>query len=123
MDCKQDRCGACCGGSCGGCGGELVLTQPELDLLRRLAQIPFLPVARRADGETPVYLEDGADAAVFSSAILGLYQKQLIELDYDIPLINFDYRAYAPYPCRGSMALTARGQTAVELLDIQGIDV
>ena len=122
MDCKQDRCGACCGGSCGGCGGALVLTQPELDLLRRLAQIPFLPVARRADGETPVYLEGGADAAAFSSAILGLHQKQLIELDYDIPLVNFDYRAYAPYQCRGSMALTARGQTVVELLEIQGLD-
>lgn len=122
MDCEHDRCGACCGGSCGGCGGELVLTPQELELLRRFAQIPFLPVARRADGETPVYLEDGADAAAFSAAILGLRQKQLIELDYDIPLVNFDYRAYAPYPCRGSMALTARGQAAVELLEIQGVD-
>ena len=122
MDCEHDRCGACCGGSCGGCGGELVLTPQELELLRCFAQIPFLPAARRADGETPVYLEDGADAAAFSAAILGLRQKQLIELDYDIPLVNFDYRAYAPYPCRGSMALTARGQAAVELLEIQGVD-
>lgn len=113
---------ACKHGCCGGYRGELVLTPPELELLRRLAQIPFLPVTRRADGETPVFLEDGADPEAFSAAILGLQQKQLIELDYDIPLENFDYQAYARYPCRGSIALTARGQTTVEFLEIQGID-
>lgn len=38
-----------CNGNCGGCTGcarELVLTEPEIGLLRELGQIPFLPVAR-----------------------------------------------------------------------------
>ena len=104
-------------GCCGCCrGGELELTAAELALLRRLATLPFLPLARRADAETPVCLE--ADTA----AILGLAQKQLVRLDYDMPLVNFDYAGYAAYPCRGSMALTARGQTVLDLLDIQGIE-
>lgn len=114
-------CGGCGGGSCGGCGGALELTQPELDLLRRFAQLPFLPVARRADAETPVCLEDTASPETLSAAILGLAQKGLIRLDYDLPLSNFDYAAYGSCLHRGSMALTARGQAAVELLEIQGI--
>ena len=39
-----------CNGNCGGCAGcarELVLTEPEIGLLRELGQIPFLPVARQ----------------------------------------------------------------------------
>ena len=46
--------------SCGGCAKELELTQPEIDMLFTLGQIPFLPVARRADDPTPIYLEDTA---------------------------------------------------------------
>lgn len=122
MNCGHDGCGACCGGTCGGCAGELTLTQAEIDLLDLLAQSPFLPVARRADSETPVCLEAGAATAeTWAAAILGLHQKGLIELDYDIPLSNFDYQTYANYPCQGSMALTARGQTVVELLDVRGV--
>lgn len=121
MDCTHNHCGACCGGSCG--GGALELTEGELTLLRRFAQLPFLPAARRWDSETPVYLEEGAsDPEAFSAAILALARKGLIRLDYDIPLQNFSYAGYSQYPCQGSMALTARGQTALELLDIQGIE-
>lgn len=117
MGCGQGGCG-----SCGGCGGALELTKGELHLLRRFAALPFLPVARRWDSETPVCLEEGPDAAeACSAAILGLCQKCLIRIDYDIPLTNFDYAGYGGYPCQGSMALTARGQAAVELLEIQGI--
>ena len=101
---------------------HIELTQAEIDLLRRFAQLPFLPVARRADQETPVCLEEGAASPeALSAAILGLAQKGLVRLDYDLPLSNFDYAAYAPYVHKGSMALTARGQAAVELLEIQGI--
>ena len=120
MGCGHDcgRCGSC--GSCGGCGGgALELTEQEVELLGRFAQIPFLPVARRWDSETPVYLEEAAD---FSAAIVGLQLKRLIRVDYDLPLVNFDYAAYGAYPCRGSMALTERGQAAVELLEIQGVE-
>ena len=121
MGCGHDGCGACCGGSCGGCG-ELELTRQEIGLLRRFAQFPFLPVARRWDSETPVYLEEGTEhAEEYSAAITGLEIKRLIRLGYDLPLTNFDYGAYGQYPCRGSMALTARGQAVVELLEIQGV--
>lgn len=116
-------CGSC--GGCGGCGGALELTEAEVALLRRFAQLPFLPAARRWDSEVPVCLEEdipgGTEAC--SAAILGLEQKGLIRLDYDMPLVNFDYKDYGQYPCRGSMALTARGQAAVELLEIQGVEV
>ena len=91
-------------------------------MLRRFAQLPVLPVARRWDSETPVYLEEGTEhAEEYSAAITGLEIKRLIRLDYDLPLTNFDYGAYGQYPCRGSMALTARGQAVVELLEIQGV--
>ena len=114
-------CGGCRGGNCSGCG-ELELTQQEISLLRRFAQIPFLPVARRWDSETPVYMEEGAEnVEQFSTAITALELKRLIRLDYDMPLMNFDYEAYGQYPCQGSMALTARGQAVVELLEIQGV--
>ena len=115
-------CGAGCSAGCGQCSGcgagqEMYLTQAECALLRQLAQIPFLPLARRADGETPVAL--GIEAP--SEAILGLWRKGLVSLDYDLPLQNFDYSPYSGYQAHGSMALSARGQGVVELLEVQGI--
>ncbi len=112
--------GGCCGG-CGGCGRELWLTEGEVAFLMRFAQIPFLPVARRWDSETPIYLEEG-DASLYSGLLQSLALKGLITIDYHIPLSGFDYAAYEGYPCRGSMALTAEGQRAVELLEIQGAE-
>ena len=107
--------------SCGGCAKELTLTEGELALLNTLAQIPFLPVARKADDMTPVYLE--TDAPENASLVLQvLEKKQLIDLDYREPLKGFDMSAYRGYPVHGTVALTARGQTVVDLLDKQGID-
>ena len=121
--CGQKHCGACCGGSCSGCGGTLQLTQGEIDLLFRFAQIPFLPVARRADSEQPVCLEEGEEKREELSRIISaLSQKGLIRLDYDLPLSNFDYGEYRSFPLRGSMALTAAGQQAADQLEIQGIE-
>ena len=95
----------------------------EADLLRLFAQIPFLPVVRQSGCEYPVFL----DAAIgpveaLGPAVIALSQKQLIQLDYDLPLLNYDYSEYEPCCCKGSMALTARGQAVVELLEIQGIE-
>ena len=109
--------------SCGGCGKSLSLTEAEIEMLQMLAQIPFLPVARRADSMTPVYLEDEKHTKEEYSLILEcLEKKRLISLDFDKPLCGFDDGAYRAYPIRGSMALTARGQTVVELLELQGIE-
>lgn len=123
MGCGDSCGGGCCGscGGCGGCGRELWLTEGEIALLGRFAQLAFLPVARRWDSETPVYLEDGAEKAALNSELLKALQlKGLISIDYDMPLSGFDYGAYEGYPCRGSMALTAEGQRAIELLEVQG---
>ena len=126
LDCGHNQCGACCGGSCGGCGshgGALELTQAEIDLLQLLAQTPFLPVVRQYGAEHPILLDDSVGSAEdLGTAATALYQKRLIELDYDLPLLNFDYAGYEESWHKGSVALTYRGQEVVELLEIQGIE-
>ena len=108
--------------SCGGCAKVLELTQAEMDFLMDLAQFAFLPIARRADSMDPVFLEDALHTREEYSLILQCMEKKgLITLDYDQPLANFDAAAYAAYPLRGSMALTARGQQILELMELQGI--
>ena len=117
-------CGNCCGncGSCGSCGGCMELTAGELDMLQTLAQIPFLPVARRLGEDVPVYLEDTERSQEEYSLILQCLEKRgLISIDYDQPLKNFNAAAYEGYPIQGSFALTARGQQVLELLQLQGI--
>ena len=110
-------------GSCGGCARELVLTEQELAMLEQLGQIPFLPVARRADDMTPVYLEDEDYSQEEYSLILQVLEKKmLISIDYDAPLKGTDMSAYRGYPVHGSIALTARGIGVVELLQMQGAE-
>ena len=114
------NCGNC--GGCKGCDGSLVLTEPELYILKTLGQIPFLPVARKVGDEIPVYLEDDAyETQVYSLALQCLEKKMLIELDYHMPLKQFDYSAYSAYQLHGSMALTQRGQQILELAELEGI--
>ena len=120
---QETSCGGKCGNcaKCGGCAGAgiLELTEGEIGVLGRFAQIPFWPVARRADEETPVCLEEDAMKPELLSA---LALKGLIRLDFDMPLQNFDYAMYAAYPHKGSMALTFAGQNVVELLDVAGAE-
>ena len=117
-------CNGCCG-NCGGCGsssGCMELTVGEIEMLRLLAQIPFLPVARKMGDDTPVYLEDAEKTPEEYSLILQCLEKRgLISIDYDQPLKSFQDAAYAAYPIRGSFALTQRGQQVLDLLDVQGI--
>lgn len=127
MGCGENGCSGGCCGSCGSCGKgggrELWMTPGEVELLGRFAQLAFLPVARRWDSEEPIYLEDGTEKAAHNSELLKAMRfKGLITIDYDMPLSGFDYSAYEGYPCRGSMALTAEGQRAIELLEIQGVE-
>ena len=116
-------CGGCCGscGSCGNSGGCMELTVGEIEMLRTLAQIPFLPVARRMGDDIPVYLEDG-DPEEQSLILQCLEKRGLISLDYDKPLKGFYSEAYDAYPIQGSFALTQRGQLVVELLSVQGVE-
>ena len=114
-----------CNGNCGNCGGcakELVLTEAEIFMLNTLGQFSFLPVARKADDMTPVYLEDTHYSREEYSLILQcLEKKALISIDYDKPLQGADMSAYKGYPVHGSFALTERGQQVLELLELQGL--
>ena len=108
-------------GSCGGCAKELVITPWEVEMLRKLGQIPFLPVARKMGDLEPVYLEDREHTQEEYSLILQTLEKKgLISLDFAEKLKGFEDAAYAGYPIRGSMALTLRGQQVLELMEIQG---
>lgn len=117
--------GCSCSGncaSCGGCAKELLLSEPEIAMLNTLGQIPFLPVARRADDMIPAYLEDGDRSAEACSLVLQCLEKKgLISIDYDKPLAGADMTQYKGYSVHGSMALTQRGQEVLELMHIQGI--
>lgn len=113
-----------CKSGCSGCpgAGSLELTQPEVDFLRLLGQVVFLPIARRMGDETPVCLENGLpDAAQTSRVLLMLERKALVSLDYREPLKGAAYERYAAYPVQGSVALTARGIRVLEVLEYQGI--
>lgn len=117
MGCDHN-CAACSGG----CAGVLELTQPEIDLLTTLGQYAFLPIARRADDMTPMYLEaDDRPAEEYSLILQILEQKRLVSLDYDMPLANFSGKTYQAYPVKGSVALTERGQKVLSALEIDGI--
>ena len=109
-------------GSCSGCARGLVLTREEMEFLKELGQLAFLPVARTMGDLTPIYLEAGEDSREHYSLLLQCLEKKgLISLDYDKPLRGFDDGAYAAYPIRGSMGLTQRGQQVLEMLEYQGV--
>lgn len=110
-----------CGG-CSGCDRSLTVTEAELEMLTTLAQIPFLPIGRKMDDPSPVYLEEDAHCAEEYTLILQCLEKKgLISLDFDRPLKNASYDRYSHLPIHGSMALTARGQQVLEILETQGI--
>ena len=116
-DCKG------CSGGCGGCGNALALSLEEIRFLQELGQFSFLPVARRADDMAPVYLEDDTYSREEYSLILQCLEKKgLIDIDYRAPLAGADMSAYKGLPVHGSFALTQRGQTVVEMLEVQGIE-
>ena len=114
-----------CNGNCGNCNGcakALLLSDGEIDFLNTLGQIPFLPVARKADDMTPVYLEESDHAKEEYSLILQVLEaKGLVSIDYDKPLKGCDMAAYAGYPVHGTVSLTLRGRTVVEMLEIHGL--
>lgn len=68
-------------------------------------------------------LEEGTgEQETVSNGILALERKGLIDLDYNLPLQNFDYGPYAAWSRQGSMALTVRGQEVLDVLEIQGVE-
>ena len=117
----MNQCGGCAG-KCDGCGKQLELSLQEIAFLEKLAQIPFLPVARRTDDMVPVFLEDEDYSREEYSLILQVLEKKmLISIDYDAPLKGTDMSAYNAFPVHGSIALTERGIGVLELLQMQGV--
>lgn len=107
---------------CSGCDRSLTMTEAELEILTTLAQVPFLPIGRKMDDPAPVYLEEDAHSPEEYTLILQcLEKKALITLDFDKLLKNADYSRYTHLPIHGSMALTARGQQVLEILELQGL--
>lgn len=122
MSCESCKGG--CGG-CSGCGGHapLELAPGEIEMLLTLSQIPFLPVARSREEDTPIFLEDNAHSPAEYSLILRCLEKRgLISIDFDKPLSGFRSDAYQAYPIHGSFALTHKGQQVVEFMDLNGIE-
>ena len=122
------NCSSCsgCKGSCSGCTGcgrSLSITEEEAAFLKRLGQIPFLPMGRNTGDTDPIFLEEGEEKREFYSLLLQcLEKKNLISLDYDKPLKGCEEGWYGAVPVKGSMALTQRGQTVLELLEYQGAE-
>lgn len=117
----MSHCGHCGGDCthCAGCGAAYVLNEGELSVLRLLGQVAFLPVARRADDLKPVWCGEGEfSPAEYSIILQCLEKKNLITIDYDLPLKGFD--GYGAYPLKGSAALTLQGQQVLDVLDVQG---
>ena len=106
---------------CDHCGKALSLTREEITVLHKFAQTPFISAARKIDDATPIYLEDSDYTPEEYGIILTLLERKgLIRIDFDIPLKNADTGIYEAYPMVGSMALTARGQQVLDLLELQG---
>ena len=113
---KCDACGGGCGG-CKGCAGSLVLTEAEVNMLIRFAELPFLPVLRKPAEELPLDPQDGSDYT--SQVLICLEKKGLVDIDYHQKLKGYDYTPWEGY-LQGSMALTARGQEALDALNFTG---
>lgn len=110
------NCSEC--GGCSGCG-SIELTGIEVEILTRLGQLPFLPVGWESAEEMPVLLGEEASEET-GLGLLCLEKKGLVSLERNMPVKGFD--GYDAYPVRGSVALTAKGQRVLELLEIQGIE-
>lgn len=94
------------------------LSPMEKDLLSMLAVTPFLPVA--SDGTFPVCRELEMPSPQAGNLLQKLQQRGLVRIDLDVPLEGFSYEGYDGYPLHGSMALTARGQEALDDMEILG---
>ncbi len=114
------NCDNCSGTCCGSCGGAYVLDEGEIVLLRRLAEIAFLPVSRRADSGEPIYRED--ERFDYTLALQCLEKRGFVSIDYDQPLKDLRCPTYAAAPVHGSVALTARGQEILDAMDWFGVE-
>ena len=68
-----------------------------------------------------IYREDEKQTQQqYGLILICLEKKGLISIDFDMPLRGADMSAYGDCPIHGSIALTARGQEVLDVLDKQG---
>ena len=112
------KCGGC--GGCSGCG-SMELNPGELAVLLALGQLAYLPIGGKSYDAMPVILgEETMSPEESGLVLLCLEKKGLVSLERNQPLKG--YAGYGDYPLRGSVALTAKGQRVLELLEIQGAE-
>ena len=113
----MNHCSKC--GGCSGCG-SIELNPGEVEVLVRLGQLAFLPIGGEND-EMPVLLgEESMTTRESTLVLLCLEKKGLVSLDRNVPLKGYD--GYGGYSMKGTMALTAKGQHVLELLEIHGAE-
>lgn len=113
---QSSGCGLCCGRR------ELFLSPIECEILRKFAEIPFLPVGFSGNSAVPFCMDFEGMEGEYSNALLVLEQKMLISIDAGIPLEGFDYSDYSDCPIHGSMALTGYGQMILDQIDCRSME-
>lgn len=97
---------------------EIPLTERELRLLELFRTAPFMPVVRRLSTDTPFLLLEDGD---YSDELMWLMLKGLVDIDLSRPVAGCGYEDYPPRSARGSASLTAKGQDALDSLDLMGV--
>ena len=92
---------------------EIQLTEREMRLLDFFRTEPV----RRISLDTPYLILAGED---YSDSLMWLQLKGLVDIELSAPVEGGDYSAYPESAVRGSASLTARGQEALDSLDILG---
>lgn len=102
---------SCCGKKCGCpqkkiglCGGKNSFSETELELLKILEEVLYLPIIKRKD-DMPIF-ESKYDQKI-SQVALNLQQKGAIYIEFDAPLSNFEYESeFEQINQKGSIRLT-----------------
>lgn len=133
----HEGCGACCGHGCHHAKGPL--TEREKAILRELAQMAFLPVARfllkssrsehlQAVAMAPVYIGEGADTLASvrdaAEALDSLCAQGLLTIDYELALSQFDEAVYRDSPAYAefSQIVSEGAKNPDFLFDVASID-
>nr|WP_315019517.1 hypothetical protein [uncultured Aminipila sp.] len=100
---QEENCGGCCSKQE---QGPINLNKEELEILLELKEFNYLPISEfvmsssenhhiRFSSLAPVYIRDLRDSMEtvkrIGTVLKGLEKKELISLDYDIPLQGYDY--------------------------------
>ncbi len=103
---------------CCGCGNTVYLTEKECRILSLFAEFSFLAVGLKKEGAFPMLLSEKDDGG---KELFMLKMKGLVDIDYDQPLVGFDYAPFSTFARLGSAALTEKGMDVLDAIDVVGI--